>query len=122
MAWLVELAALRRSLGVAASVLVAKGTSFEAAAIAIASRPAVASRPAIALAMPTTTVLVLLAFQEPLELLPVALFKLVVELALGGKTKLVVMPLLEHAVAEMSKKILSKYSARVCSVSDVSCL
>jgi hypothetical protein len=104
MAWLVELAVLRRGLAVTARVLVVRATSFEAAMIAITSRPAVASRPAIVLATPTTTVVVLSAFQELLELLPKALFELVAKLALGGKTKLVVALLLEHAIAETSKK------------------
>ncbi len=94
MAWLVELTILRRGLVITARVLVARATSFEVATIAIASRPAAASRPATALAMPRTTVVVLLAFQEPLELLPVMLFELMVKLALSSRTKLfVVLPL-----------------------------
>jgi hypothetical protein len=54
--------------------------------------------------MPQTTVVALLAFQEPLELLPVMLFGLVVELALGSKTKLLIVLLLDQAIAETTKK------------------
>jgi hypothetical protein len=112
MAQLVELAILRRGLAVATRVFVVRATSFKVVAIAVASRPAIANRSAIMLATPTTTVVALLAFQEPLELLPVALFELVAELALGSKTKLVVVLLLEYAIAETSKKntlkVLSK--------------
>ena len=104
MAWLVELAVLRRGLAVAARVLVVRATNFEMAAIAVVSRSAIASRPAIVLALPTTTVVALSAFQKPLELLPVALFELMAELALGGETKLVVVLLLEQAIAETSEK------------------
>jgi hypothetical protein len=94
MAWLVELTILRRGLVITARVLVARATRFEVAAIAIVSRPAIASRPATTLAMPRTTVVVLLAFQEPLELLPVMLLELMVKLALSSRTKLfVVLPL-----------------------------
>ncbi len=42
-----------------------------------------------------TTVVALLAFQEPLELLPALLFELVAELALGSKTKLFIVLLLD---------------------------
>ncbi len=94
MAWLVELTILRRGLVITARVLVARATSFKVATIAIASRPAVASRPVTMLAMPRTTVVVLSAFQEPLELLPVMLVELMVKLALTSRTKLfVVLPL-----------------------------
>ena len=94
MAWLVELTILRRGLVITARFLVARATSFKVASIAIASRPAVASRPATALAMPRTTVVALLAFQESLELLPVMLFELMVKLALSSRTKLfVILPL-----------------------------
>jgi hypothetical protein len=44
------------------------------------------SRPAIVLATPRTAVVVLLAFREPLELLPVTLFELVVKLVPGSRT------------------------------------
>jgi hypothetical protein len=88
MAWLVELTVLRRGLAITMRVLVARVTSFEAAKFAIANGPAVASRPAIVLMTPHTTVVVLLAFQEPLELLPVMLFKLVAKLVLGSRMKL----------------------------------
>jgi hypothetical protein len=77
MARLVELVVLRRGLAVAARVLVVGARSFEVAAIALSSRPAIASRPAIVPATLTTTVVALSAFQELLELLPVALFELV---------------------------------------------
>ncbi len=94
MAWLVELTILRRGLAITARVLVARATSFKVATIAIASRPAVASRPATMLAMPRTTLVVLSAFQEPLELLLVMLFELMVKFALSSRTKLfVILPL-----------------------------
>jgi hypothetical protein len=51
MAWLVELTILGRGLAISARVLVARATSFEAAMIAITSRPAVTSRPAIVFPM-----------------------------------------------------------------------
>jgi hypothetical protein len=94
MAWLVELTVLGRGLTITASILVAGATSFETVMIIIASRPAIVSRPAIALAMPHTAVVVLSVFQEPLELLPGTIFKLVVKLVLGSRKKLlVVLPL-----------------------------
>ena len=79
-------------------------TSFKAATIAVASRPAVDSRPAIALVMPRTAVVALSAFQEPLELLSVALFKLMAKLALGSQTKLLIVLPLDQAIADPSKK------------------
>jgi hypothetical protein len=90
-------------------------------AITIASRPADMSRPTIGLATPTTTVLVLLAFRELLELLLVALFELMAKLVLGSKTKLVLAFLLERAITETrTRKILSKYLAIVCSILSMS--
>ncbi len=121
MARLVELTVLREGLAINTRVLVAGArTSFEAATIAVASRPAVDSRPAIALVMPRTAVVALSAFREPLELLPVTFFELVAKLALGSRTKLLVVLALDQAIAETSKKILSKYLVRVCSVLSLS--
>jgi hypothetical protein len=95
MAQLVQLAVLRRGLAITARVLVVKATSFEVATIAVARRPAVTSIPAIVLATQHMTVVALSAFQEPLELPPVTLLKLVAELALGSKTKLFIVLLLD---------------------------
>ncbi len=67
------------------------------------SRLAIASRPATALVMPPAARVVLLALQEPLELLPVALFKLMAKLALGSQKLLVVLPL-DQAIADPGKK------------------
>ncbi len=85
-------------------VLVAGAMSFEATMIAVTSRLAIVSRPAIAFATPPTAVVVLLAFQEPLELLPVTLFELVAKLMLGSRTKLLVVLPLYQAIAGTSKK------------------
>jgi hypothetical protein len=75
-------------------VLVAGATSFEAAMIPVVSRPAIVSRPATVLVMPPATRVTLSALQEPLELFPVAIFKLMAKLALGSQTKLlIVLPL-----------------------------
>ncbi len=46
----------------------------------------------------------LLALQEPPELLSVALFKLMAKLALGSQTKLLVILPLDQAIADPSKK------------------
>jgi hypothetical protein len=46
----------------------------------------------------------LLALQEPLELLSVALFKLMAKLALGSQTKLLVVLSLDQAIADPSEK------------------
>jgi hypothetical protein len=78
--------------------------SFEAATITIESRPAIASRPDIALVMPPAARVMLSAFQEPLEFLPVALFKLVAKLVLGSRTKLLVVLPLDQAIADPSKE------------------
>jgi hypothetical protein len=78
--------------------------SFKAAMITIASRPAIVSRPAIALATPHTAVVALLAFQKPLELLPVTFFELVAKFALGSRTKLIVLLPLDQVIAEMIEK------------------
>jgi hypothetical protein len=115
MARLVGLAVLRRGLAITARVLVVGATSFEAVMIAIASRPAIVSRPAIALVMPHTTVVALSAFQELFELLPVTLFELMAELALGSKTKLFVVLLLDQAIPEvslLSLRLLRTYSTQ----------
>ncbi len=104
MAWLLELTNLGRGLAITARVLVPGATSFKAATIAVASRPAVMSKPAIVLAMPLMAVVALSAFQEPLELLPVTLFVHVAKLALGSRIKLFVVLPLDQAIGETSKK------------------
>ncbi len=116
MAQLVELTVLGRGLAITVRVLVARATSFKAATIPVTSRPVVASRPAIAFVMPHMAVVALSAFQEPLELLPVALFELVMMLALGSRTKLLVVLPLYQAITDTSKKMLLKYMVRVCNV------
>ncbi len=90
MARLVTLTILGGGLAIPARVLVARATSFEAATIAIVSRPAIAIRSATSLLTPPAARVMLLALQEPLELLPVALFKLMAKLALGSQMKLLV--------------------------------
>ncbi len=104
MAGLVELTVFRRGLAIPARVLVAGAVSFEVATIAVRSRPAIAGRLAIAFAMPRTGAATLLAFQEPLELIPVALFEHVAKLVLGSRTKLLVVLPLYQAIADTSKK------------------
>jgi hypothetical protein len=103
-AWLVQPTLLWRGLAITVRVLVVGAMSFEVATIAVTSRPAVASRPAIGFAMPHTAVVALLAFREPLELLPVALFELVAKLMLGRRTKLLVVLPLYWTIADKSKK------------------
>ncbi len=71
-------------------VLVAGAMSFEAATIAIANRPAITSRPATLLVLVPAARVMLSALQVPLEILSVVLFKLMVKLALGSRTKLLV--------------------------------
>jgi hypothetical protein len=91
---LVKLTIPGGGLAIPTKILVAGARSFEAAMIALASRPAVASRPATALVTPLAARVTLSAFQEPLELLPVALFELMTKLVLGSRMKLlVVLPL-----------------------------
>ncbi len=104
MVQLVELTILERVLEITARVLIARATSFKAAAIAIASWSAIVSRPAIALVMSRMAVVVLSAFQKPLYLLPVTLFELMAKLALGSRAKLLVVFPLDQAIADMSKK------------------
>ncbi len=106
MAWHVDLTVLGRGLAITARVLVVKAMSFKAATIAITSRPAIANRPAMAFAAPRMAVVALLAFQEPLELLPiaVALFELMAKLALGSRMKLLVVLPLYQAIADNRKK------------------
>ncbi len=90
----VKLTVLVGGLAIPARVLVAGAMSFAAATIAVASRPVVASKPATTLVMPPEARVMLLALQEPLEFLSVALFKLIAKLALDSQTKLlVVLPL-----------------------------
>jgi hypothetical protein len=90
MTQLVKLNVLKEGLAITPRVLVARATSFKAATIAIVSRPAIVSVPATALFTAPVARVMLLALQEPLELLPVGLFKLIVKLALGSQTKLLV--------------------------------
>jgi hypothetical protein len=91
-------------LAIPARVFVAGATSFKAATIAVASRPAIVSRPTTLLLMPPAARVMLLALQEPLELLPVALFKLMAKLTLGSQMKLLVILPLDQAIADPSKK------------------
>ncbi len=80
--------------------------------------------------MPLTAVVALLAFQEPLELLPGALFELVTKLALGSRTKLLVVLPLYQAIADTSKKntlkvlgkSLQRLVAELAPAVDVLCL
>jgi hypothetical protein len=81
MAWPVKLTALEGGLAIPTRVLVAGVTSFEAAMITVANRSAIASRPATLLVLVPAARVTLLALQEPLELLSVALFKLMAKLA-----------------------------------------
>jgi hypothetical protein len=123
MARLVELTVLGRGLAITTRVLIARATSFEAATIAIASSPA------IALVMPCTIVVALLAFQEPLELLPETLLKLMAKLALGSRTKLLITLPLDQAIADRSKestleilgKSLQHLIAELAPAADVFC-
>jgi hypothetical protein len=108
MAWLVKLTILEGGLAIPARVLVAGAMSFEAGTIAVSSGPAIASRPATLLVLVPVARVMLLALQEPLELLPVAFFKLMAKLALGSQTKLLIVLSLDQAIADWSKKILSK--------------
>jgi hypothetical protein len=91
----VKLTVLKGDLAIPTKVLVARVTSFEAATINTANRPAIASRPATLLVLvPPVARVTLLALQEPLELLSVALFKLMAKLLIGSQMKLlVVLPL-----------------------------
>ena len=94
MAWPVKLTVLKGGLVNPTRVLVAGATSFEAATIAVVSRPAVASRPATSLVLVPAARVMLSALRELLELLSVALFKLMAKLALGSRTKLlIILPL-----------------------------
>ena len=74
------------------------------ATIALASRPAVASRPETLLVMQPAARVTLLVLQEPLDLLFVALFKLMAKLMLGSQTKLLVILPLDRAIADPGKK------------------
>jgi hypothetical protein len=94
MAWLVKLTVLGWGLAIPVRVLVAGAMSFEAATVAVASRPAIASRSTTLLITPPAARVTFSALREPLKLLPVALFKLMAKLALGSQTKLlIVLPL-----------------------------
>ncbi len=104
MAQPVKLTVFKGGLAISTRVLVAGVTSFEAATITIASRPAVASRHATLLVLVPAARVMLLALQEPLELLSAALFKLMAKLALGSQTKLLVVLPLDQAIADPSKK------------------
>ncbi len=104
MARLFKLTVLGGGLAIPARVLVAGATSFKMATIAVASRPAIASRPATLFITPPEARVMLLALQEPLEFLSVALIKLMANLALGSQTKLLVVLPLDRAIADLSKK------------------
>jgi hypothetical protein len=103
---------LEGGLGIPTRVLLAGATRFKAATIAVSRRPAITSRPATSLVLVPVARVTLLALQEPLELLPVAFFKLMAKLALGSRTKLLVVFPLDQAIADPSKKntleVLSK--------------
>jgi hypothetical protein len=100
----VKLTALGGGLAIPARVLVARATSFEAAMITVASRPAIMCRPATLLVTPPAARVMLSALQEPLELLFVAHFKLMVKLLLGSRTKLLIILPLDQAIADPRKK------------------
>ncbi len=74
----VKLTILEGGLAIPTRVLVAGAMSFEAVTITVANGPAVASRPATLLVWVPVARLTLLALREPLELLSVVLFKLMV--------------------------------------------
>ncbi len=100
----VKVTILEGGLAIPMRILVGGATSFKAATIAVAGRPAVATRPATLLILVPVARVMLLAIQEPLELLSVALFKLMMKLALGSQTKLLVKLPLDQAIADPSKK------------------